>query len=203
MKRFLGSNAATLGALLVLAAWVPSTARAQEEAAGPRTFQKGDWAIQLNGGYTAGVAVFDEKFASGVTGTVAAGYYFVDWIALYADVSGYGLTHEDPETDAAGASFGLSIRHHLLRDETASKTLFLEIGSGIVRFDHEWPDNGTHTNFASRIGVGGTLLLSDEHDLHLTGGLRWLHISNGYRHGKDENPNYDGAEVWLGVMWTP
>ncbi len=184
---------AVAGQLLAMQAMV----RGQDAKA----FDEGSFVLQATGSYLAGSAVFDTKFASGVTGAFGVGYYFRDNFGFYAEGLGIGLTHIDPETDAAGGGLNLMLRYHFLEFADGNATLFIEAGGGIARLDQEWPDNGTHNNFIGRAGLGATYCISRDRDVHLVGGLRYFHLSNGYRHGEDENPNYDAGEVWAGVLW--
>jgi hypothetical protein len=66
--------------------------------------------------------------------------------------------------------------------------------------EQEIPRGGTEINFDARAGVGATVRLLN--DLHLMGGVRYLHLSNGNIHGLDENPSIDAVEGYVGLMLT-
>lgn len=174
---------------------VPSRALAEND-----TFDKGSLVLQTTGSYTVGYAVFDLEYASGVIGEMGLGYYPRDRFGVYLAGAGYHLTHVDPETSAAGGGLNLLLRYHFYEFADDKATAFIDLGGGLIRLDHEWPDNGTHNNFTGRLGLGLSYDLNE--DFSLVGGLRWFHLSNAYRHGRDENPNYDGVEAWAGILWT-
>jgi hypothetical protein len=66
--------------------------------------------------------------------------------------------------------------------------------------DRAVPEFGTHFNFTAKGGAGATWRLTDS--LHLIGGARYFHLSNGNLHGRDQNPSHDGVQYWAGVMVT-
>ena len=193
MQKQVGWVAVTFICLAAIAA----TARADAPAA----FDKGSFVLQLSGSYHAGTAIYDHEFGSGVIGAAGAGYYPFDRFGVYLEGAAYAMTHVDPETDAAGGGINLILRYHFLDFADDRATAFIDLGGGYVRLDDEWPDTGTHSNLPGRLGLGASYCLDRDRDIHLMGGLRWLHLSNGYRNGRDENPNYDAGEVWLGVVF--
>lgn len=183
--------------LAIVVLMVAASARADERGA----FDRGSFVLQLTGSYHAGTAIYDHEFGSGVIGAAGVGYYPFERFGVYLEGAAYAMTHVDPETDAAGGGINLILRYHFLEFADDRATAFIDLGGGLVRLDREWPDSGTHNNFTGRLGLGASYCLDRDRDIHLMGGLRWLHLSNGYRNGRDENPNYDAGEAWLGVVF--
>jgi hypothetical protein len=54
-------------------------------------------------------------------------------------------------------------------------------------------------NFTPQLGIGFTYAFNDESQL--MAGVRWQHISNADVKGRENNPGYDGAMFYLGMMF--
>ena len=156
-------------------------------------FARGSWSFELFTAYSAPIRYSEEDVYSA---GAALGYYLFDDFALLGRVSAVGVD-QPVSDDAVGGSVELFIRWHLLTVERF--TLFLDGGGGRMWTDTPTPRGGTPSNWTGRVGLGATLRLSD--DLHLIGGARYLHYSNGDVHGRERNPGYDGVEGYVGLMW--
>jgi opacity protein-like surface antigen len=160
-------------------------------------FQKGDWVLHLWPSYVNGEAGFHGDEVEAVTSNVGVGYYFDDDWGIYADLNGYAFEQRGLfDHDAEGPGLSLLLRWHVLNRERFS--LYIDGGGGLVRFDEEFPAQGTHNNFTARVGAGASYQVAD--DLHLIGGVRYFHLSNAARKGMDENPSLDAVELYLGVL---
>lgn len=179
--------------LLVVAA-LPSLAAAVplvgEKAS---AFPKGTRAFEVDAAYVHPIRFSDDKFY----GTnVAASYYFGDEVSIGLDVQGYFA--DQPRDDTGVAGLGGLLRWHFLAD--GHYTLFADAALGGSFAEAAVPEFGTHFNWTVRGGVGATIKLRD--DLHLVGGSRFMHLSNGNLHGRDQNPSFDGLQFYAGVMFT-
>lgn len=161
--------------------------------AGGDDFRKGTRAIGFDASYTHPIRFSEDKFYAA---NLAAGYYFGDAVALNAELAGYFV--DQPSDDTAILGAGLLLRWHFLTAERYS--LFVDGGVGFSIAEAEVPEFGTHFNYTPKGGVGATVQLRD--GLHLVGGVRFFHLSNGNLHGRDQNPSQDGAQYYLGLVFT-
>jgi hypothetical protein len=161
--------------------------------AGGDSFRKGTWGVEVDGSYISPIRFSEDKFYQG---SVAAGYYFADDVALSAEVSGFFV--DQPNDDAVVLDGGLLLRWHFLQAERY--TLFVDGGFGFAIADTAVPEGGTHFNYTPKGGGGATIRLRD--DLHLVGGVRFFHLSNANIHGRVQNPSFDGAQYYVGLVFT-
>jgi hypothetical protein len=178
----------------VTSALLPATARAAPligEWGG--AFPQGTKTVEVGAAYITPIRFSDDHFYGGV---VAAHYYFGDEVSIGAQFDGYWVDQEEDDTALAGAS--LILRWHFLASERY--TLFIDAVGGVSYAAADVPEGGTQFNYIPRIGGGATVKLRD--DLHLLGGVRFFHLSNGNLNGRDENPSQDGAQFFVGLMWT-
>jgi hypothetical protein len=186
VKRF-----AVLACIIAWGAWA-GVAQAED-------FDRGSWKLQLTGSYIHSEnAGFDDHRVRGGQATAGVGYYFLDNLGGYFDLVGYGLTQDEPDVDAWGAGFNLMLRWHFLRGERWS--IFADGGAGLVQFDRRFPAGGTHFNFNQRVGLGATFRL--DANIHLIGGVRYMHLSNASIHGSGRNPSFDAVEAYVGLMFS-
>lgn len=157
------------------------------------SFPRGTKAVEVGAAYITPIRFSDDHFYGGV---VAAHYYFGDEVSIGAEFDGYWVDQEQDDTTLAGAS--LILRWHFLA--AGRSTLFVDFAGGVSYAEANVPEGGTHFNYIPKLGGGATLELRE--DLHLLGGVRFFHLSNGNLHGRDENPSQDGAQFFVGLMWT-
>ncbi len=169
-----------------------------EEPAKPAPFSQGSTVLQTTASYMTGKAgdnyhAFDmEQLGLGL------GYYLRDNFAITGELAGYYTRvdgYNDPE--AWGGGFNLNLRYHFLNYQRFS--MFADIAGGVLGFQNDWPPGGTHFNFTARAGVGATYQLCDR--AYLIGGTRFFHLSNGDRHGNDQNPSANGWEFYTGLLF--
>jgi hypothetical protein len=160
---------------------------------GGESFRKGSWAVEVDGAYIHPVRFSEDKFYQG---SVAASYYIADDVSVGAEVSGYLV--DQPNDDTAALGGGLLLRWHFLQAERY--TLFVDGGFGVSIAEAAVPEGGTHFNYTPKGGGGATFRLRD--DVHLVGGIRFFHQSNANIHGREQNPSFDGAQYYLGVVFT-
>jgi hypothetical protein len=156
-------------------------------------FPKGTTAFQVSAEYIHPIRFAEDKFYGG---SASGHYYFGDEVSIGVELQGYAVDQVSDDTVLGGAA--LVLRWHFLADDDFS--LFVDGVGGVGLAEAEVPEGGTHFNYMPKIGGGATLRLRD--DVHLIGGARFFHLSNGNLHGRDENPSQDGVQYFVGVMWT-
>jgi hypothetical protein len=160
---------------------------------GGDSFRKGAWAVEADAAYIHPARFSEDKFYQG---SVAASYYFADDVAVGAEVAGYFV--DQPTDDAVVLGGGLLLRWHFLQAERY--TLFVDGGFGVSIADAAVPEGGTHFNYTPKGGAGATIRLRD--DLHFVGGVRFFHLSNANIHGRVQNPSFDGAQYYVGLIFA-
>jgi opacity protein-like surface antigen len=169
-------------------------AAAAEEIAPADPFAQGSWVWHAYGSFD-----FASNDGTISTANFGAGYHFYDAWSINFDIGGSYIDNMlDPGKDAGGVVINCILRWHLWRHERW--TVFADGSFGMSLYSQEFPTYGTNFNFVWQVGMGATYQLNP--DLYLMGGMRWVHISNGdFFGGSETNPGYDGAQVWLGLMW--
>lgn len=196
MKRIVAIAAVVL-MTSALAATAPSPARAAELNSAPTPFPQGTWTASLTASYIQHIRFSVDELHNL---DLSAGYFIWDNHSLNLELQGY---HGDQEfdSDVYIGGIGLLGRWHFLRGDRWS--VFIDGGGGVTYADQEFPQSpydGTNFNFTGKVGLGATYELRDQ--LHLIGGARYFHLSNGQIRKADDNPTFDGIQFWGGVMWT-
>jgi len=153
----------------------------------------GTWSFQSYGSAT----LFNDK-GDIYLGHVGVGYHIWDDISINFEVIGGEVTQRQNPRDDSSYTVGFELlgRWHFLKGEGWS--IYADGGAGIVWFENEWPAGGTHQNFTPQAGVGATLRLFD--NVRAMGGVRWHHVSNARKSGEDNNPGFDGAMFYFGLI---
>ena len=180
-------------AALALGLFAPAAVAAPLFGEKGESFPKGTTALEFNGAYIYPIRFSVDHFYGA---NVAGHYYFGDEVSLGLELQGYYVDQEEHDTVLGGGS--LVLRWHFLAAE--HYTLFFDGGLGGSYSGFDVPEDGTHFNYTARGGGGVTYKLRD--DLHLLGGVRFWHLSNGNLHGRDENPSQDGVQYYAGVLFT-
>jgi hypothetical protein len=187
--------------LLVTGTLAGETASAEAPAAaakaGASMFPKGTWTLDLYANHFASLAK-GESVTSGVAGV---SHYFAERHAIRAEMVGYFLDNDGDSPDADDAfapGLNVGLRWHFLERERL--TFFIEGIAGLFYGAHNFPQRGTHFNFNEQFGVGATYRI--EGNVHLTGGVRYMHISNARIRGEDENPSFDGLGGFFGILFS-
>jgi hypothetical protein len=157
-------------------------------------FPKGMFVATITAGYYTDVESPNERvnpYSLGVS------YYVVENHGLGVEVSGLVLDAKEGFDDAGAAGLNLTLRHHIYNRGDFS--LFLEVALGMIYADDEFPPGGTRFNFTEQVGAGVSYRLRD--DLFLIGGARFMHISNAYIHGADQNPGINALGGYIGLMY--
>jgi hypothetical protein len=129
------------------------------------------------------------------------GWYVWDNTSFNLELQGYWADQPQGNTDAVIGGIGILGRTHLYRSGKFS--LFIDGGGSVTYAETAFPTTpyaGTHFNLTGKVGLGATYELKDH--LFLAGGARYFHLSNAQIHNKDQNPSYDGIQIWAGLMWT-
>jgi hypothetical protein len=176
--------------LLVLFA-ICSFAQGAEET----PFSHGTWNFSLSGSYVQPIRFSEDHFYNF---NVAGGYYFMNNNSINLELQGSWVDQPGHEDDAILGAVGILMRWHFLVHDKWS--LFFDGGGMVSQADQTVPLFGTNFNFIGKVGVGGSWEIDDH--TFLIGGARYFHLSNGQIHGRDQNPSFDGVQLWGGVMWT-
>lgn len=155
-------------------------------------FAKGSWSLNLYGSATLG-----DPDGEVYLGHASVSYYFLDGLAISAGLVGGQIDSDELRGDDGhiiGAE--LLLRWHFWRE--ADWSVYVDGGIGFTWSEHPFPAAGTHQNYNPQLGFGFTYDLCD--NARLMAGARWHHISNANREGGDENPGFDGAMVYAGLM---
>jgi hypothetical protein len=161
-------------------------------------FKKGLWTVEPFAFAMSGLD--DKPEVDFYGGGVGYNYYVVDDVAVRGEI--YGIGVDQTGNDTFGGGFNLFARWHFYSERHWS--LFAEGGAGIIQTNVSLPDgrqtnvgDGTHFNFTSHAGVGGTYALSP--GTSLVGAFRFSHISNAGISGDDENPGINAIGGYLGI----
>jgi hypothetical protein len=163
-------------------------------AAGPTTqpaFDKGDWTLQLYGGFTKNYGGQTAEIGSATAGV---GYFIVDNISLNLELSGYAVDQSEQDAKAVRLALGGRWAFYTI----GRLSLLADVNGGISEGDHRIPAGGSHFNFTFTAGPAAAYRLSDT--CYLLGGFRYFHLSNGNLYGDDQNPSINAFQGWLGVM---
>lgn len=157
-------------------------------------FAAGSWSFQTYGS----VSVGDEN-GEMYTGHIGVGYYLWDNFSINLEaVGGYLNIEEGRNSEGSLVGLDLLIRHHLIIGD--GWTIYFDGGGGIQQTSEPFPSGGTHFNFRPQGGLGVTLNLSDS--AMFMGGVRWIHVSNASKDGQDNNPGYDSAQIYAGMIFS-
>lgn len=155
----------------------------------------GAWNLTLYGGASIGDNA-GEMFEA----HVGIGHNLVEDLSINIELIGGYATMNDQGLDSGGegglTGFDLLFRWHLLKGE--DWTFYLDGGAGLMYSDYAVPAKGTHFNFRPQFGFGASFSLGKS--MRLIMGARWQHVSNLDKSGDDENPGYDAAFVYWGVL---
>lgn len=135
----------------------------------------------------------DEKFAQI---TEQYGYNLLDNLALVPKLTEDYVFSD--QHDSVGVDFFLTLRWHLLQVD--DWTVFLQGGGGLAYFTRRVPEDTTNFNFGAQIGPGFTYKLGE--NLHLMGGVDWLHFSNAEIAGAERHGASNTVQTYVGLMWT-
>jgi hypothetical protein len=183
-----------IGGACVIMLIVATVAARPARADSPVHFDPGLWNMSLTGSYINPIRFSDDRLYNI---TLSGGYYVVRDTSVNLELAGYYAEEPDYHDTVIGG-LGILFRTHLLRFDRF--TLFIDGGGAVNYAEGIVPRFGTRFNFTAKTGPGITYELKP--NLHLIGGARYFHLSNGQIHGRDQNPSYDGVQFWAGMMWT-
>jgi len=169
----------------------PAVTPPDEEAEITDPFESGRWTFNA-----AASIEFGDEGDEQYLGRFGAGHFLLDGLALNAELLA-GAADPKSEEDEVVVGLDLVLRWHLLRGGEGSSpwSAFLDIGGGIQQASGEFPP-GSHFNFRSRLGFGGTIDVGD--DVSLILGASFVHVSNS--NTGDENPGVSGTLAYVGVL---
>jgi hypothetical protein len=127
--------------------------------------------------------------------TPSFGHYFLDNAAFEVQVPLYLAKDEEM---SVGIGVNVLARYHFINWDRYS--LYGDVLGGIFGTTDDFPTGGTSFNFTYGGGPGLSIRLRE--GLHLDGGLRFQHVSNGYIKGRDRNPIFNSFGGYVGFMWT-
>lgn len=155
-------------------------------------FPQGAFTLQASAAYAKGLEARQESIPSASFGF---NYFVWDNFSLGAEIQGLRAIQDGD--DAWAGEIGFMLHHHLIRFGGCS--IFADFNFGPVWSTEQVPADGTQFNFITRIGAGATARLTD--DMHLMFGVRYFHLSNARIEGVERNPNINGIEGYVGLMW--
>jgi hypothetical protein len=130
-----------------------------------------------------------------IGGAVTIGYFVVDGLSIDGEVSFLRVNQAAP--DAALLTFSEVLRWYVRRRPRLSP--FVEAGAGLAWATTTVPPRGTEFNYVLLAGGGVVYRLSDRH--HAVAGLRWFHLSNNGRAGRDRNPDIQSLGLQMGLIF--
>jgi hypothetical protein len=167
----------------------PATRAVREKPDTP--FVEGARAFTLTGGYQFERTGEDIYL---VNTTFSYDHYVYDYVAIGVQGVAYYGYEDEP---ALGAGLNIMARWHFLN--YGKWSMYGDLVGGLFQLDENFPEGGTHFNFTYQAGVGMSLGLTD--DLYLMGGLKFVHVSNGFIEGRDRNPVFNSYGGYVGLMW--
>jgi Lipid A 3-O-deacylase (PagL) len=110
---------------------------------------------------------------------------------------GEGLIHYVHQSGDATWLRGMTLA---MRTRRRARTvqMFLDVGCGLAAAARRVPPSGTRSNYLLLLGGGAEVPVAGA---HLTAGVRWLHLSNGGREGRVQNPDIQSLGGFAGLAW--
>ena len=175
----------------------PGPAHAQQAAApaaAAEPFARRGWHVEL--AYHAAAETWNYNVSREEMHGVSAGltYGVLDGLVVTARAPLYYVDQRGID----GCLFGLTagVRGRVYRRGRVS--LFLDVDVGIYEADTIVPPRGTRFNYLAMGGGGATITLRP--GVHLLTAMRWAHVSNGGREGRDRNPDIEAVGPQVGVL---
>jgi hypothetical protein len=116
-------------------------------------------------------------------------------VAVRAEASLLRVAQEGTDAWVTGLTLGVRARWR-----RAGPIPFVDLAGGVSRATEDIPARGTATNFLLVSGGGVTIPLRGA---WLDCGVRYLHISNNGRAGRDRNPDIQSLGVLVAVGFGP
>jgi hypothetical protein len=161
-------------------------------SATPTFAQEGAWTIDVTSG--SYVEAWEFNGSSEHLAGIQAGVDGRLWrgVALRGEGVVVRVRQQGTDTWLRGATLGMRARGG------SPAHVFLDTGVGFARAGEPVPPTGTRGNYLLIVGGGIEVPWST---LHFTGGVRWLHVSNGGRVGRLRNPDLQSLGAFAGVGW--
>lgn len=179
--------------------WVDGNAAADEageaKAAKAANFLQGSWSFQAYGSATVGDDAGELYLAH-----AGLSYFLFDNFSVSFEGLGGVVDAEAVAgaSDRDGSTIGFDLLARWFFAHQGGFSVYAEGGIGMIWLEDAFPVNGTHQNFTPQVGMGAIWRATD--NLHIMGGVRWHHISNARKSGKNNNPGFDGAMIYAGIM---
>jgi hypothetical protein len=183
----------TITALCLLLLVSPAARAEPDDVSFPEGLK--GWAY--TGGWTQQRDGEDQYLANG---TVTYTRYLHDNFAFDWQFIGYyahDSTNEPNTTDAPGLGINALARYHLINKGRFS--LYGDILGGVLWTSDDFPNGGTELNFTYAGGPGVSWEVKP--NVHIVGGLRFQHVSNGFVEGRDRNPIMNSYGGYIGLMF--
>lgn len=153
--------------------------------------QAGSWRWDVLFGFGEDFGNSENRFGLGGLGFR---YFAIDDLSIGFEFNGLRFDQESAE-NASGFNFNLLFRWHLLaRDD---RSLYVDVGGGVIETDNDVPAGGSSFNFTPQIGAGISFEVSD--NVRLITGMRWHHVSNSRTF--DSNPAQDSFLIYAGLSF--
>ncbi len=153
--------------------------------------QAGSWRWNVQFGFGEDFQDSENRFG---LGGLSFSYFAADDFSVDFEFNGLYFDQETVE-NAGGFNFNLLLRWHVVaRDD---RSLFVDIGAGVMETSDAVPAGGSSFNFTPQMGAGISFDISD--DVRLLTGVRWHHVSNSRTF--DNNPAQDSLYVYAGLSF--
>jgi len=172
----------------------PAIAIAQPTDGNGDPFADGGWHLQLAS--HGAVETWNYNISREVLGSVVPGvtYGLRDGLVVTATWPLYYVSQRGIDGWLLGATIGLRGRIY----KRPRFSLFLELDVGVSEADTLVPPRGTRFNYLALAGGGATVRLNST--VHVFGAIRWVHLSNNGRAGRDRNPDIEAVGPQVGVL---
>lgn len=128
-------------------------------------------------------------------GSVALWYFVLDGLAVGVEAT-FVRVNQDAFPDSLLRGVSEKVRWHFIDRRQAS--LFAEAGIGASWSRQPVPRRGTKFNYLLHAGGGTTARLSRRTDLIVE--IRWFHVSNNGREGRNRNPDIQALGGNIGIL---
>ncbi len=184
-------------AFFIFSALGPRPSAAQSAAQSPSTddpFARGSWNLELSLHGAAETWNYNTSREEIYGLNAGLTYGIGQGIVLTARAPLYYVSQRGVDGLLFGVTGGIRGRVH--RHNHVS--FFLEVDVGISESDTIVPPRGTRFNYLAMGGGGVTFRL--RRGVHVLAAMRWAHVSNGGRAGRDRNPDIEAVGPQLGLL---
>ena len=180
-------------------AWPGLASAGQAAATPPAGPERGPFAEGVVGVEFAGTVAPEAWNLNGshewiVDGTFSVWWAYADGKSLVVEFHAAPVFQDRPRMAFVNAITPIA-RCRIL--DRGRSTMFVEFGVGVSWSDTTVPPRGTRFNYLSVTSLGMTRRLTRQ--AHAVASVRWLHLSNASREGRNRNPDIEAVGGYVGV----